>query len=267
MKKKIVIITSNHLRHKFFRNSVDKFINSKVVLCIEEKSEQIPKNSKKSNLQKKHFKERRHYEKKFFRKYFNCKMNTKKVLKVSKNQINYDKKILNKIKKYKPNLILTYGCSILKKEVIREFKNKIINIPLGLSPYYRGSGTNYWPFVKNELQFVGVTFMLIDEGIDTGPILHQCRAELYKSDNVHMVGNRLIKNLVKILEKIINNFEKITAVKQWKYKYEKVFKEKDFNDNSLNKLFSNYNKGIVVKYLKQKKNIDKKFPVIENNIL
>ena len=109
--------------------------------------------------------------------------------------------------------------------------------------------------------------MLVDEGIDSGPILHQCRAKIYKGDNVHIVGNRLIKNLVKTLEKIINNFEKLTAVEQWKYGGEKIFKEKDFNDQSLKKLFYNYKKKIILKYLKNKNNIDKKFPIIENNFV
>ena len=39
----------------------------------------------------------------------------------------------------------------------------MINVHLGLSPYYKGSATNFWPFVNNELQFLGVTFMVTDK--------------------------------------------------------------------------------------------------------
>ena len=62
-----------------------------------------------------------------------------------------------------------------------------------MSPYYRGSGTNFWPFVNNELQFIGATFMHIDEGVDTGEIIHQIRANIFHDDNIHQIGNRLIR--------------------------------------------------------------------------
>ena len=44
-------------------------------------------------------------------------MRIKKILKVKKNLINEDIKLLNKIKKCKPSLIITYGCSILNNRV------------------------------------------------------------------------------------------------------------------------------------------------------
>ena len=77
----------------------------------------------------------------------------------------------------------------------------IVNIHLGLSPYYKGSATNFWPFVYNKLQFLGVTFMKIDDGVDTGEILHQFRPELKPKDTVHDVGNKLI---IKMTEDLLN---------------------------------------------------------------
>ena len=267
MKKKIVLITANNIRHKFFQSSLDKFRNCDVKLIIEEQFKKIPKSSKNSILQKKHFRLREYYEKKFFVINKKLKPVNTKIFKILRNSINENSNLLDKIKKLDPDLIITYGCSILKKRIIQEFQNKIINIHLGLSPYYRGSGTNYWPFVNNELQFVGVTFMMIDEGIDTGPILHQFRARIYKTDNVHKAGNRLIKDLIRVLEKIINNFEKIKAKKKQKYRKEKIFKEKDFDDQSIKKLFLNYKNKSIVKYLNTKSKIDKMFPIIKNEIL
>jgi len=48
---------------------------------------------------------------------------------------------------------------------------------LGLSPYYLGSGTNYWPLVNEKPEFVVATFMHIDTDIDTEEIIHQIRAK------------------------------------------------------------------------------------------
>ena len=59
------------------------------------------------------------------------------------------KECLNLVKKINPDLILVYGTSIIKGAIIEQFRNKILNVHLGLSPYYRGSGTNYFPFFNN----------------------------------------------------------------------------------------------------------------------
>ena len=84
---------------------------------------------------------------------------------------------------------------------------------MGLSPYYTGSGTNFFPFVNNEPQFAGATFMFLDEGIDTGEIIHQIRARILKNDNIHKIGNRLIKDVLQNYSQIIINFNKIKKIK------------------------------------------------------
>ena len=42
------------------------------------------------------------------------------------------------------------------------------------------------------------SFHKIDKGIDTGPIIHQMRARIFKHDNVHTNGNRVIKDLKRV---------------------------------------------------------------------
>ena len=77
------------------------------------------------------------------------------------------------MKELNPTQILVYGTSIIKGELVNYFTGKILNLHLGISPYYRGSGTNYFPFVNNEPEYAGCTFMYLDHGIDTGEIIHQ----------------------------------------------------------------------------------------------
>ena len=129
-------------------------------------------NQTKAKLQKKHFLDRAKYEKEFFL------INTLRALKnllctiyVERGAINKDSSIIKKILKINPKYVISYGCGIIESQVIAKFKNKFLNVHLGLSPYYRGSGSNYWPLVNNEPECVGATFMKIDGGIDTGPIL------------------------------------------------------------------------------------------------
>ena len=56
--------------------------------------------------------------------------------------------------------------------------------------------------------------MFLDEGIDTGEIIHQIRARILKNDNIHKIGNRLIKDVCKNYSQIIINFNKIKKSKQ-----------------------------------------------------
>ena len=53
--------------------------------------------------------------------------------------------------------------------------------------------------MNNEFEFFGYTFMYLDEGIDTGEIIHQGRPKIFPYDNPHQIGNRLIKKMTKDL--------------------------------------------------------------------
>ena len=156
-----------------------------------------------------------------------------------------------------------YGSSIIKGAILKEYKKKIINIHLGLSPYYTGSGTNFFPFVNNEPQFAGATFMFLDEGIDTGEIIHQIRARILKNDNIHKIGNRLIKDVCKNYSQIIINFNKIKKIKTKIIKKKHLYyRKRDFTNKSLEQMNYNFKTGMIKKYLNRKQIIDKKFPLI-----
>ncbi len=268
---KLIVITANEIRHKFFRKKISNYKSIDLKLCLAEKNSsrqyyQVYKSSDYTKTEKEHFKKRELYEKKYFSKFIKKNKEVKNLNLIERGEFNYNKKIIKKIIKTKPDLIISYGCSIIKEPLISIFKNKIINIHLGLSPYYRGSATNFWPFVYNKLQFLGVTFMKIDSGIDTGPILHQMRPDLKKNDTVHDVGNKLIIKMVDEIEKIIKNYKKIKPFKQKKNLTERIFRKKDYNQKVLFKLKKNLNNNIIQKYIKNKNKIDKKYPIIEMKI-
>ena len=263
---KIVIITANEERHKFFRKYINnnKNIDVELAICENNKKRQsfsILKSNKSSKLQKKHFLDRTRYEKKFFNKYIKSFKKPINTIYVERGAINKDSSIIKKILKINPKYIISYGCGIIENKVISKFKDKFLNIHLGLSPYYRGSGSNYWPLVNNEPECVGATFMKIDGGIDTGPILHQIRANIKIKDNIHMIGNRLIFDMSKEIIKILNSENKFNfkTIKKKFYFYVK----NNFNDESIIKIKNNFKNNMIKNYLKNKKKRDKKFKIIE----
>ena len=101
----------------------------------------------------------------------------------------------------------------MQGDILKYFRNKILNVHLGLSPYYKGSGTNYFALVNNKPELVGATFMFLDNTIDGGKIIHQIRPKIYNNDTVHTIGTRLISEMFHKYSKIIINFNKIKKKK------------------------------------------------------
>ena len=86
---------------------------------------------------------------------------------IKKGEIN-NIHIVKKILKLNPDLLICYGSSLINSVLLEKFKERFINVHLGLSPYYRGAGTNIWPLINLEPQYVGAPFMFIDARVDTG---------------------------------------------------------------------------------------------------
>lgn len=70
------------------------------------------------------------------------------------------------------DLIVSFGYRhILRKNLIEGVGCPIINLHISYLPYNRGAHPNFWSFYENTPS--GVSIHLIDEGIDTGPLIYQ----------------------------------------------------------------------------------------------
>ena len=68
--------------------------------------------------------------------------------------------------------IISFGYRhILKRDFIDKAGCPIFNLHISYLPYNRGAHPNFWSFYENTPS--GVTIHLVDEGIDTGPIVYQ----------------------------------------------------------------------------------------------
>ena len=105
------------------------------------------------------------------------------------------------IKKINPNFTVSYNYRfIIKQEIINYMKSNIINLHISLLPWNKGAHPNIWSFLEDTPK--GITIHLIDEGIDTGPILIQ--KEIYIDENTETLKSSYeklhgeIKELFKI---------------------------------------------------------------------
>jgi hypothetical protein len=56
----------------------------------------------------------------------------------------------------------------------------------GITPFYRGADSPVWALLRGEVHMVGCTVFLLDDGIDTGPILAQERVPITPGTDSHL---------------------------------------------------------------------------------
>ena len=268
--KKVIILTGSELRHTFMRKAIALDSDIEVVGSYCEGSEkslqtQMTQQKSSESLELRHLTARGQSEKDFFEAFVSLTPDRSNPKQISKGEIN-DMGIIEEIIDLSPDIIVAYGCSIIKESLLKAFEGRFVNIHLGLSPYYRGSGTNFWPLVNNEIEYVGVTFMYIDAGIDTGEIIHQMRARVYVNDTPHQIGNRLIYDIAKAICELIVHFDVLEDMEQIPIpKNVKVYKNSDFTKESVQKLYENFADGIVKDYINRDE--ENKISIIENPVL
>ncbi|MEL6673309.1 MAG: formyltransferase family protein [Bacteroidota bacterium] len=268
--KKVVLLTGSELRHTFFRTYLGNQEGIEVArtYCESQKGnivERVKKAAGENEGRSKHLSMRAQTEKDFFEVFCQEIKDQSNPVFITKGDINLPAHVED-ITALDPDLIISYGCSIIRSSLLEKFAGRFINIHLGLSPYYRGSGTNFWPFVENELQFVGTTFMYIDAGVDTGEIIHQIRAAMYPGDTLHQIGNRLILHSTQTCATLIRQFDQLSPLSPISFDEEeaKYYRKKDFNEAAVDQCYQNFEQGIVDAYLKNKEKTDRAFPILSN---
>lgn len=271
MIKKVVILTGNETRHEFFRKYVasKKGISVLASYCegIEASLTHRVVELSETDVQKRHVENRTQSEADFFELFNSTITDKSNPIFIPKFSINEPECVADIIQK-KPDLIIAYGCSLIKPPLIQAFQGRLINVHLGLSPYYRGSGTNFWPLVNNEPEFVGATFMYMDEGIDTGDIIHQIQADFCWGDTPSQIGNRLIKKMAHVYAELILNFDSLQTMPQLeRCTTDRYYSKTHFTAASVETLYRNFSEGLVDTYLARKNTQESKLKIVQNPVL
>lgn len=98
------------------------------------------------------------------------------------------------------DLIVSFGYRhILNKSLIETSKCPIINLHISYLPWNRGAHPNFWSFF--DCTPSGVSIHLIDEGIDTGPIIYQKYVDFNKVDITFSQSHRKLIDEIELLFK------------------------------------------------------------------
>lgn len=118
-----------------------------------------------------------------------------------------DENFISELKSFNPSAIVlvAYG-QILPAAIIDLPKRGCINIHASLLPAYRGAAPVNWAIINGEKK-TGITIMLMDEGMDTGPVLLQDEIEIRESDTTGTLYLKLSEIGADLLISLLNDLE------------------------------------------------------------
>jgi methionyl-tRNA formyltransferase len=260
---KILAIVGTQLRHKYFLAKLLKSVRVEGVIFYKRTLVQPPKiniqyNLEDIELEKKHLENLKKKEIEYFEE---------EVKTISLKNIEYltlagleelnSQNTIEWIKKLNFDVMIDYGSGILSDEMLDILPEYKINLHGGLSPYYKGSATLFWPFYFQQPELAGATFHMLSKNIDGGDILQHIRPKMYPDDTIHDIGCRTIVQASEAIVLLLEKLQKDRKLQSIKQKGGKLFLEKDYKPSCIkiiNQLFEN---NLIENYLKNKKEIDK----------
>jgi len=84
--------------------------------------------------------------------------------------LNTDSAVTGLLQDWRPDLVITNACSILRAPLLAAMPCPVWNLHNGVVPRYRGTG-NVWAYYDNDPERAGISLHVVDQGIDTGPPL------------------------------------------------------------------------------------------------
>jgi methionyl-tRNA formyltransferase len=79
--------------------------------------------------------------------------------------------------------IVSYGYRhIVRRDVVSRFGDRAVNLHVSLLPWNRGADPNLWSFLDDTP--AGVTVHVIDDGVDTGPVVGQREVSMELDDTL-----------------------------------------------------------------------------------
>jgi len=247
---KIIFVTGDHPRHSYMARQLHKtgFLSTVIVQKREEFNPKPPENldEETKNLFMHHFSERNRVENEMFGE---KEWPDSNILEVNKSELN-SSKMQTFLKKNNPDLLFSYGCNILSDDTLACVNGEKWNCHGGLSPWYKGSATHFWPSYMLEPQYTGVTIHDLIARADAGSIVHQCTSDLVRGDSLHMLGAR---SIIKISSEIPKLIALLQINKNLEKKVQKtsgmLWLDSKWKPHHLHLIYKTYNDNIVDLYL------------------
>lgn len=246
-----VFMTGSHPRHAAMARAVAQS-GSLTALVIEEREVHVPAPplglaEDLTALFNTHFERRASSEDHFFGR--NGELPDVPTLCVTREELN-SPKVLHWLEQYSPDLLLSYGVHILTPGILATARRAAWNIHGGLSPWYRGTATHFWPSYLLQPQFTGMTLHDTIASVDAGAIVHQSAAELVRGDGLHDLSCRAVLSLMSDISAVITKFYSgVTLEKKPQTTSGRIWRTADWRPDHLRLIYEHFNDSVVNYYL------------------
>ena len=120
------------------------------------------------------------------------KINYKIIESYNKKREEFDQEVLDVLRENNIEIIVLAGfMRILSKAFIEEYKNKIINIHPSLLPSFPGAHAHR-DAIRAGAKESGCTVHIVDEGVDTGPIIMQQSVTVDANDDEDTLASKIL---------------------------------------------------------------------------
>ena len=118
----------------------------------------------------------------------------------------YFQGIMDFLERNQINLIVLAGfMRLLSPNIVRRYKNRILNIHPALLPSFPGEEAQKQAF-EYGVKYSGCTVHFVDEGVDTGPIVQQCVVPVCEDDDVASLSERILEQEHRLFPEVVGLF-------------------------------------------------------------
>lgn len=249
---RVVAFVGDHLRHRYFLWQLERAVPV-VHVYTQQREPEVPESVPTDALGELvafHFRERRRVESLMFGDAEKYEPRARAHTRFEDLQGERLKQVVSAVVDDKPDLLLCFGTGILP--------HSIVGVPLqswnmhgGLSPWFRGDATMFWPSYLLQPQFTGVTLHQMTERVDAGALVHQSGAVLVSGDGLHALAARTllrgIEETVSVVKATVESGQFPTVAEQ--RQGGKVFSAKDWRPEMCKVIYETFGDKIADWYL------------------
>ena len=115
----------------------------------------------------------------------------------------YDREVVAALREFQVDVVCLAGfMRVLSPLFVREFPYRILNIHPALLPAFPGTDAQKQA-LEHGVKFAGCTVHLVDEGVDTGPIVCQAVVPVLDDDTVETLAARILEQEHRIYSEAI----------------------------------------------------------------
>jgi len=167
------------------------------------------------------------------------------------------------VERRQPDVVVLFGTSIVKPPLLDRWAGRLVNVHLGLSPYYRGSGTNFWPLAERRPECVGATIHLAVAQVDAGAILAQVRPDPAPTDRAHELGTKTIMEAFRVLPCALAAYVGGSLEpRSQRPDLGRVFRRSDFNAAAVRQMWNHFATGMMTEYLQDGDRRRAAYPIV-----